>query len=120
MHITYIIPRLDQYKAYNPDGIPAIILRNVCQKLHLLPVNCTINPLIFLWRKSSTAVPIFKNLSEYSDHCNYRPIIIILPLFEKVLELVKRLNSQGLASEKQYGFRVSKSHISTIIMSDKF
>lgn len=77
IHLTDIFSNLDHYKSYDQDSLPAIIQKNVCQKWHLLSVNHTIN--------AFTAIPIFKNSSEPSDHYNYRRIIIILPLFDKVL-----------------------------------
>ena len=64
--------------------------------------------------KSSEVVPVFKNDGERSDPGKYRPISH-LPNVSKIFEsfinnsLIKHLDSTGLFSDLQYGFRTLRS-----------
>ena len=66
-----------------------------------------------LW-KSLSVVPVFRNYGERSDPGKYRPISI-LPIISKIFEsfindsLTKHLDTTGLFSDLQYGFRVFRS-----------
>ena len=116
--VASVISQLDSSKATGPDGIPVIVFQkcspelspilsklfNKCLQEHSFP-SC--------WKMSSV-VPIFKNSGERSDARNYRPISL-LPIMSKIFEcllnntLVKHIESLGLLSDHQYGFRGGRS-----------
>ena len=64
--------------------------------------------------KLPSVVPVFKNNGERSNAGDYRPISL-LPVVSKVFEIlinssiIKHLDSNGLLSDHQYGFRSSRS-----------
>ena len=64
--------------------------------------------------KVSSVVPVFKNVGERSDPKNYCPVnllSVLSKIFEKFIndKLVRHLESVGLLSDFQYGFRSSRS-----------
>ena len=112
------ITNLDSSKAFGPDCIPVVILKdcepelsyilaklfNMCLKESCFP-DC--------WKVSSV-VPVFKNVGERSTAKNYRPVSllsVVSKVFEKLANnrIVDHLENCGLFSDFQYGFRSSRS-----------
>ena len=117
------IDELSPSAAADPDGYPAILLK-----------NCKIvlsEPLVILWKasmesgivpdilKRSIITPIHKGGSR-SAAANYRPIALtshIIKLFEKILRkhIVQYMNDHNLFNENQHGFRSGRSCLSQLL-----
>ena len=116
--VSHAIYDLDTCKATGPDRIPSIVLK-MCSP-ELSPVlaklynKCLAESCFPSCWKSSAVVPVFKNDGERSDPGKYRPISL-LPIVSKIFEsfindsLIKHLDSTGLFSDLQYGFRTLRS-----------
>ena len=112
------ISNLDSSKASGPDGIPVVVLKNCEPELSFILTdlfNLCLKESCFpdCWKVSSV-VPVFKNVGERSDPKNYRPVSllsVVSKVFEKLIndKLVRHLESVGLFSDFQYGFRSSRS-----------
>ena len=109
---------LDLSKAFGPDCIPVVILKNCELGLSYILVeflNLCLKESCFpdCWKVSSVA-PVFKNVGEKSTAKNYCPVSL-LSMVRKVFE--KRLNNRivdhpeecGFFSDFQYSFRSSWS-----------
>jgi hypothetical protein len=109
--------KLNVRKAYGPDGIPPVVLREcsgalatVLTKLFRLILKTKIFP--SSW-KQAVVQPVLKK-GDPSDPSNYRPIALtssISKIFETLLnsKLIKHLEGQRLLSDHQYGFRQARS-----------
>ena len=116
--VARIISGLDPSTASGPDNIPVIVLQMCSPELSCvlskLFNKCLVESSFPSCWKCPSVVPVFKNSGERSDPRNYRPISL-LPIISKVFEslingaLVSHLESHGLFSDKQYGFRVARS-----------
>ena len=116
--VSHAIYDLDAFKATGPDRIPSIVLK-MCSP-ELSPVlaklynKCLAESCFPSCWKSSSVVPVFKNDGERSDPGKYRPISL-LPIISKIFEsfindsLINHLDSTGLFSDLQYGFRALRS-----------
>ena len=112
------ISNLDSSKASGPDGIPVVVLKNCEPELSFILTdlfNLCLKESCFpdCWKVSSV-VPVFKNVGERSDPKNYHPVSllsVVSKVFEKLIndKLVRHLESVGLFSDFQYGFRSSRS-----------
>ena len=112
------ISNLDSSKTSGPDGIPVVVLKNCEPELSFILTdlfNLCLKESCFpdCWKVSSV-VPVFKNVGERSDPKNYRPVsllFVVSKIFEKLIndKLVRHLESVGLFSDFQYGFRSSRS-----------
>jgi len=108
---------LDVGKAYGPDGVPPLVLRQcsgclapALTKLFRLILKTKIFP--SCW-KHAVVQPVFKK-GDPSDPSNYRPIAItstISKVFESLInsKLSTHLENHHLLSDHQYGFRSSRS-----------
>ena len=108
---------LDVGKAYGPDGVPPLVLRQcsgclapVLTKLFRLILKTKTFP--SCW-KHAVVQPVFKK-GDPSDPSNYRPIAItstISKVFESLInsKLTTHLENNHLISDHQYGFRSSRS-----------
>ena len=116
--ISNIIARLKTATAPGPDNIPVIVLKMCAPELSPVLSKLFNKCLAYgcfpsCW-KCASVVPAFKNSGERSDPGNYRPISL-LPTISKVFEslmnaaMTDHFESLGLLSDRQYGFRSSRS-----------
>ena len=116
--VSNVISCLKTSTAPGPDDIPAIVLKMCAPELSSILAKlfnkCLIEGCFPSCWKLASVVPAFKNSGERSDPGNYRPISL-LPTISKVFEsllnaaLTDHFESLGLLSDKQYGFRSSRS-----------
>ena len=116
--VAKVISKLNSSTASGPDNIPVIVLQRCSPELSSILSKlfnkCLVESSFPSCWKCPSVVPAFKNCGERSDPHNYRPISL-LPIISKVFEsliksaLVSHLESHGLFSDKQYGFRASRS-----------
>ena len=116
--VSKIISCLKTSTAPGPDNIPVIVLKmcapELSSVLSKLFNKCLADGCFPSCWKCASVVPAFKNSGERSDPGNYRPISL-LPTISKVFEsllnaaLTDHFESLGLLSDKQYGFRSSRS-----------
>ena len=109
---------LDLSKAFGPDCIPVLVLKNWELELTYILAelfNKCLKESCFpdCWKVSS-AVPVFKNVGERSTAKNYRPVSllsVVSKVFKKFVNnsIVGHLEKCGLFSDFQYGFRSSRS-----------
>ena len=111
------LSELNTQKAYGPDGIPPVVLRNCVSalapclvKLFRLCLSTSTFP--SSW-KCALVQPVPKK-GDRSLPSNYRPIAltsILSKVFESILnrKIWKHLNSFALISDRQYGFRKERS-----------
>lgn len=117
VEVSALILNLKPNSAPGLDGLGNNLIKSVMGHL-LTPLtaifNMSLSTGVFpgIW-KEALVIPIFKAGLE-NDPSNYRPISL-LPTFSKLLEalvnkrLVKYLEDNKLLSDKQFGFRRSKS-----------
>lgn len=116
--VAKVIASLDSSKASGPDNIPVIVMQKCSPELSSILsklFNKCMRESCFpdCW-KTASVIPVFKNNGERSDPQNYRPISllsVISKIFESLINsaLVSHFESLGLFSDKQYGFRASRS-----------
>ena len=116
--VRRIMKNLDSSKSSGPDGIPVIVLKECSPEL--APVlaklfrRCLSKGEFPRSWKVAAVVPVPKKGNDTSQPSNYRPISL-LPIIGKVFEsvvnahLLKYLELHGLLSDKQFGFRSSRS-----------
>ncbi|WP_435362530.1 hypothetical protein, partial [Klebsiella pneumoniae] len=109
--------RLNTNKAYGPDGIPPVVLKNCASvltpclgKLFRLCLSSCIFP--SCW-KFALIQPVPKK-GDRSQPSNYRPIALIssvAKVFESILnqKISKYLSCHSLLSDRQYGFQQGRS-----------
>ena len=115
--VFYALSGLDSRKAYGPDGVPPIVLKNCASvlapclvKLFRLCLSTSTFP--SCW-KFAHIQPVPKK-GDHSNPSNYRPIALISCLskaFESILnkKILKHLSDHNLLSDHQYGFRKGRS-----------
>ena len=91
--IKKVIMNLDLSKAFDPDHIPVVVLKNCEPELSYISpelFNMCLNESCFLdcW-KISTMVLVFKNAGERSTAKNYR-LVSLLCVVIKVFEKLKK------------------------------
>ena len=108
---------LDTKKAYGPDGVPPVVLKNCASvltpclgKLFRLCLSSNIFPTCW---KFALIQPVPKK-GDRSQPSNYRPIALIScisKVFESILntKFLKHLTSNNLLSDRQYGFLKGRS-----------
>ncbi len=108
---------LNPRKAYGPDGIPPIVLKNCASVLAPCLVKlfrlCLSTSSFFSCWKHAYVQPVPKK-GDRSNPSNYRPIAFISNLskaFETILnrKCLKHLSSFNLLSDHQYGFSKGRS-----------
>ncbi len=108
---------LNPRKAYGPDGVPPIVLKNYASVLSpclvkLFRLSLSTSTFPSCW-KYAYEQPVPKK-GDRSNPSNYRPIALISCLskaFETILnrKFLKHLSSFNLLSDHQYGFRKGRS-----------
>ena len=116
--VKCVITNIDSSKAFFPDSILVMILKNGELELsHILAklFNMCLKESRFpdCWKVSSV-VPVFKNVGERYTAKNYRPVSllsVVTKVFEKFVKtrIVDHLQKCGLFSDFQYGFRFTRS-----------
>ncbi len=111
--VFYALSGLSHQKAYGPDGVPTIVLKNCASvltpclvKLFRLCLSTSTFP--SCW-KYAYVQPVPKN-GDRSNPSNYRPIALLSCLskaFESILnrKIQKHLSTTDLLSDREYGFR---------------
>ena len=115
--VLHTLSGLNTRKAYGPDGIPPIVLKNCASvlapclaKLFRLCLSTSTFP--SCW-KYAYIQPVPKK-GDRSNPSNYRPIALISCLskvFESILnrKIQRHLSANNLLSDHQYGFRSGRS-----------
>ena len=115
--VLHTLSGLNTRKAYGPDGIPPIVLKNCASvltpclvKLFRLCLSTSTFP--SCW-KYAYIQPVPKK-GDRSNPSNYRPIALISCLskvFESILnkKILRHLTSLNLLSDRQYGFLPGRS-----------
>ena len=114
--IKKAIMNLDSSKAFSPEFIPVVVLKNCKPELSYTLAqlfNMCLRESCFpdCWRVS-WVVPVFKNVGERSTikkNCPGSHLSVVSKVFEKLVNnsLVEHLQKCGLFSDFQYGFRSS-------------
>ena len=114
--VKKVITNLDLSKAFGPDCIPVVVLKNCEPELSYILAelfNKCLKESCFpdCW-KVSLVVPVFKSVGERSTAKNYRPVSlfsVVSKVFEKLVNnrIVDHLEKCGLFSDFQYDFRSS-------------
>ncbi len=108
---------LNPRKAYGPDGVPPIVLKNCASVLTPCLVKlfrlCLSTSTFHSCWKYAYVQPVPKK-GDRSNPSNYRPIALISCLskvFETILnrKFLKHLSSSNLLSDHKYGFRKGRS-----------
>ena len=104
-------------KAFGPDCIPVVVLKNCEPELSYILAelfNKCLKESCFpdCWKVSSV-VPVFKNVGERSTAKNYRPVSllsVVSKVFEKLVNnrIIDHLEKCDLFSDFQYRFRSSR------------
>ncbi len=117
IEVFYALSGLNLQKAYGPDGVPPIVLKNCTSvlapslvKLFRLYLSTSTFP--SCW-KYAHVQPVPKK-GDRSNPSNYRPIALLSRLskaFEMILKwkIQKHLSTSDLLSDRQDGFRKGRS-----------
>ena len=126
--VKKVITNLDSSKAFGPDCIPVVVLKNYPELSYILAkfFNKCLEESCFpdCW-KVSLVVPVFKNVGERSTAKNFHPVrllSVVSKVFEKLVnnKIVNHLEKCGLFSDFQYGFRSSQSTADLLtVVSDR-
>ena len=127
--VKKVITNLDSSKAFGPDCIPGVVLKNCESELSYILAklfNMCLKESCFpdCWKVSSV-VPVFKNVGERSAAKNYRPVSLLSvgsKVFKKILNnrIVDHLENCDLFSDFQYDFRSSRSTADLLtVVSDR-
>ena len=116
--VRKVVMNLDLSKAFGPDCIPVVVLKNCEPELSYILAelfNKCLKESCFpdCWKVSSV-VPVFKNVGDRSTDKNYHPVSllsVVSKVFEKLVNnrIVDHLEKCGLFSDFQDGFRSSQS-----------
>ncbi len=115
--VFYALSGLNPQKAYGPDGVPPIVLKNCASALTTCLVKffrlCLSTSTFPSCWKYGYIHPVPKK-GDRSNPSNYRPIALLSCLsktFESILKrkIQKHLSTSDLLSDRQYGFRMERS-----------
>ena len=116
--VKKVIMNLDLSKAFSPDSIPLVVLKNCEPKLSYILAELfkKVSEEVLLSRllEGLSSGPCIKNVGEWSTAKNYCPISllsVVSKLFEKLVNnrIVDQLQRCGFFADFQYGFRSSQS-----------
>ena len=116
--ISKLISNLPPKSSAGPDGISAIILKEICQVISpilAIAINQSLTSGIFPSSlKIAKVIPLYKNKGEDTVFGNYRPISllnVISKLFERVVynQVYAYFIENNLFYNSQYGFRSQHS-----------
>ena len=127
--VRKVVMNLDLSKAFGPDCIPVVVLKNCEPELSYILAelfNKCLKKSCFpdCWKVSSV-VPVFQNVGERSAGKNYRPVSLLSVLskvFEKLVNnrIINHLEKCGLFSDFRFGFRSSRSTADLLtVVSDR-
>ena len=127
--VKKVIMNLDLSKAYGPDCIPAVFLKNCESELSFILAelfNKCLKESCFpdCWKVSSV-VPVFKNVGERStakSNCPVSLLSVVNKVFGKLVNnrIVDHLEKYGLSSDFQYGFTFCRSTADLLtVVSDR-
>ena len=116
--VMRIIGELNESDACGLDDISTNCLKEISGVIakslaHIINLCFRLSYFPRMWKSAKTS-PLFKNNGDRTEMKNYRPIAL-LPSLSKVLEkavaekLVRHLESNGLLSDKQHGYRSKRS-----------
>ena len=124
-HVLRAIKRLKASSAAGPDGLPAMFFKRCAPQLSV-PLQTLFSRSLREGRlpaewKLSKIIPVFKKGSR-SDPGNYRPVAltcIACKLMERILKdvLTAHLESNGLITRHQHGFRFGRSTQTALLES---
>ena len=127
--VKKVITNLDSSKAFGPDFIPVVVLKNCEPELSYILAKsfskCLKESCFPDCWKVLLAVSIFKNVVERSTAKNYHPVSllsVVSKVFEKLVNnrIVDHLEKCGLFSDFQYGFRSPRSTVDLLtVVSDR-
>ena len=116
-------------KAFGPDCIPVVVLKNCEPELSFILAelfnNCLKESCFPDCWKVLSLVPVFKNVGEKATGKNYYPVCflsVVSKVFEKLVNnsIVDHLEKCGLFSDFQYCFRSSRSTADLLsVVSDR-
>ena len=122
--IAKAIAEIKPSSSAGPDGIPAILLKNISQSVVeplALMCNASIQQgIVPNYYKTSYVCPIHKKGDQISPG-NYRPISLtshIIKVFERVVrgKIVQFLEANQIISKNQHGFRSGKSTLTQLLV----
>ena len=127
--VRKVVMNPDLSKAFDPDCIPAVVLKDCQPKLSNILAelfNKSLKESCFpdCW-KFSSVVPVFKNVGVRSTAKNYSPVSILSvvgKVFENLVNnrIVDHLEKFGLFSDFRNGFRSSRSTADLLtVVSDR-
>ena len=118
-----VLASLNISKACGPDSIPARLLKegasSICTSLaHLFQMSLNSGTLPSDWT-TANVVPVFKHNNRHQPS-NYRPISLtslVAKVMEKIVhfQIVKALETRGLLSSFQFGFRHGRSTVDLLL-----
>ena len=127
--VKKVITNLDLSKAFGPDCIPVVVLKNCEPELSFILAelfNKCLKESRFpdCWKVSSVFL-VFKNVGERSTVKKYRPVSLLSvvgEVSEKPVNnrIIDQLEECGLFSDFEYGFRSSRSTADLLtVVSDR-
>ena len=113
--VSHALTDLNPRKAYGPDGVPPIFLKNCASMLRTLLGKTFLSLLInysYCWKYAY--IQTVRKKDGRSNLSNYRPIVLISYLFKVFESLLNRkiqrhLSNHDLLFDRQYGFRSGRS-----------
>ena len=123
--VEKLLQNLNPRKASGPDGIPCRLLQSLAKELapgltHLFITSLESGKIPEIWRHALVQ-PIFKK-GDRSKAANYRPIsltCICCKLLEHIVRsaITKHLDTNGILTDSQHGFRKKRSCESQLILT---
>ena len=123
--VRKLLSRINPHKASGPDNLPARFLKECSSELapalSLLYQSTLHQGSIPSDWKSAFVTPIYKKGNRH-EACNYRPISLtshVCKILEHIIftETINHLESNGVLSEKQHGFRKRHSCESQLLLT---